>query len=378
MWTNGNYWTSPIKIGAHHYARLLVESGWDVAFVSDPISPFHFLKWSTLRDTRERFRAWRQGGCRDLDNHLVYYTPFALLPHFDLPLLRQQWVLDHWPRLTLPNLRHRLVRLGFDRPELLVIDSVNQGFWLDAIRPGKSLMRVADDLAGFAGVTGAMLRREKELLGRVDVVAYTAHRLAAKIQPCQPRVMIHVPNGCELDHFLAAATEPDDLRPIAHPRALYVGAIDDWFDVPLLAHVARALPHVSFILIGPPRIPLEPLRALANVHVLGRRPYAEVSGYMQHADVGLIPFRITEMIRSVHPIKLYEYFACGLPVVAIAWDELEAIRSPACLCRTPDEFAAQVQAALAHPPAREELVAFARQADWGQRFQRIMQALGFV
>ena len=52
VWTNGHYWDSPLKIGAHHYARLLAESDWKVAFCSDPISPFHFLKPTTWKETR--------------------------------------------------------------------------------------------------------------------------------------------------------------------------------------------------------------------------------------------------------------------------------------------------------------------------------------
>jgi hypothetical protein len=35
------YWTSPLQYGSHHLARQLVKSGFEAAYVSDPICPAH-------------------------------------------------------------------------------------------------------------------------------------------------------------------------------------------------------------------------------------------------------------------------------------------------------------------------------------------------
>ena len=53
-----------------------------------------------------------------------------------------------------------------------------------------------------------------------------------------------------------------------------------------------------------------------NVHLLGRKAYADLPPYMKRFDVGLIPFRLNELTRNVNPIKLREYFSAGLPVVS--------------------------------------------------------------
>ena len=93
---------------------------------------------------------------------------------------------------------------------------------------------------------------------------------------------------------------------------------------------------------------------------------------MKHAQVGLIPFHVTEMIHSVHPIKLYEYMACGLPVIAVCWEELESLQSPALLCRTRTDFVRAIPQALENgASSRERLMAFAAQADWRNRFALI-------
>ena len=238
-------------------------------------------------------------------------------------------------------------------------------------------MRVADDLSGFKGVSKAMVDREHTLIGRVDHIIYTAHGLADRIRSHNPRAMTYVSNGVDLRHFqVPTPAMPEEYTKIPGPRVLYVGAIEHWFDDELLAAAARSLPHASFVIIGPQRAPLTALEKLPNVHILGRRAYALVPAFMHHAHVGVIPFKIDKMINCVNPIKLYEYMACGLPVVSASWEELRAIGSPAALCTSTSEFTQAVKNAIDTPPDREALKQFADNADWRKRFEVLAEAVG--
>lgn len=376
IWNNPQHWDSPIHIGAHHYARCLVEYGWQVAYVSSPISPFHALNFKFLQETMTRLRNWRQGGQRDLSGKLLYYTPFTLAPHFDATFLRAKWTLDGWASLTIPNLTRWASRHGFGRPDLLVMDSVTQSFWLDVLKPRTSVLRVCDRLSGFRGVTSAMLQREAELIARVDHVFYTSRAIGEDVKRYHPKAMSFMPNGVFTEHFRQDAAMPVEYDEIPAPRAVYVGAIDEWFDVELLFDVAKRLQGISFVIVGPVRVPLKGLETLRNVYLLGRRSYDEVPGIMRHAQLGLIPFQINEMVHAVNPIKLYEYFAAGLPVVSTSWQELELLDSPAKLCRSADEFVRAIELALAEGDEKSRFYDFAEQANWRSRFQIMVNALG--
>ncbi len=63
LWATSQPWRAPFRVSAHHYATFLVEQGWDVAFLSHPISPLHLLH--ARADTGDRFANWRAGGGED-------------------------------------------------------------------------------------------------------------------------------------------------------------------------------------------------------------------------------------------------------------------------------------------------------------------------
>lgn len=381
LWATSQPWSSPFRVSAHHYAGRLADRGWDVAFLSHPVSPLHLL-WSRSRSgTRERIRNWRRGGETARGGRLYHYCPLTLCPPHDAPGLRGAGVLDFWPKLTVPSLRRRLAVRGFDRVDLLVIDSERYAFLLDAVPAGTTVFRVVDAIGGFDATPPSWIRRTHALMRRVDHVVATSQVVADELRGRSiPRVHV-VPNGVDTDRFAQNVSgtpvePPIEYRSLDSPRAVYVGAIESWLDVDLVRAVADALPHIGFVLVGPIATSVETLRSLANVHLLGARPYESVPQYLVHADVGIIPFRGTALTRSINPIKLYEYLACGLPVVATRSDELEQLDSPARLCRTVTEFVREVAEATEHPVDREPLVAFARGADWRIRTARLLDVIG--
>jgi glycosyltransferase involved in cell wall biosynthesis len=178
---------------------------------------------------------------------------------------------------------------------------------------------------------------------------------------------------------VAPATEPADLAAIPAPRAVYVGALEYWFDAELLAKTARSLPDVSFVVIGPGSAEGGDLEHLPNVHLLGARPYDELPAYLQHCDIGIVPFRRDEMVDAIHPIKVYEYLAAGLPVVSTRWPELEHMGAPITMVE-PDSFDAAVAGALRERPedGRATRLAYAAANSWNERYGIVRDAVNAI
>jgi glycosyltransferase involved in cell wall biosynthesis len=366
-------------VGGHHIARALVAEGWDVAYVTNPISPLHLAR-VRAPELRDRFRIWRHGGLDDLDGHLWAYVPGALLTPHRAPLLRSRMVHRRWHDLTLPNVAGMARRHGFGSVDLLYIDSVVQAFWLRSVEHRHSVLRISDRMTGFTEFTPEMHRLEADLARRVDLVAYSASTLAEYVNSLRPRRSLHLPNGVDLEHFLGPVPAvPADLEGIRRPIAVYVGALDDWFDFAAVDRLARDRPDVSIVLIGPDERARAQLPRRANLHLLGRRPFEALPAYLRHADVGLIPFDVRghpDLVRSIHPLKLYEYLACGLPVVAARWVEMDRLASPAILYDEPDQITTALERALANPVDGDAALDYATAADWRGRVRTLLAALG--
>ena len=123
------------------------------------------------------------------------------------------------------------------------------------------------------------------------------------------------------------ATRTSALPTPGAPVVGYYGALAEWFDYPLLDAVAARRPDWRFVLIGPQydeSLPGQPLLERHNVRWLGPRDYVTLPGYLSLFDVATIPFRINPITLATSPLKLFEYFAGGKPVVTTPMPECEA------------------------------------------------------
>ncbi|MRX43674.1 glycosyltransferase [Agromyces kandeliae] len=127
-----------------------------------------------------------------------------------------------------------------------------------------------------------------------------------------------IPNGVDAEAYRQPAGRPADLP--EGRTALYLGtAHPDRIDVDLCEATARALgARGTVVLVGPNLIGTDATLRLqrAGVVLLGPRAREHVIGYLQHADVLLVPHVVTPFTDSLDPIKLYEYQAVGRPVVS--------------------------------------------------------------
>ncbi len=166
----------------------------------------------------------------------------------------------------------------------------------------------------FPGAPELLDEGEALLIARAAYVVASSSGLCDTGPAARPWRVI--PNGVVLEDFLGRE-HPHRPRKGGAPVAGYVGALGPWFDAGAIARAARERPAWTFRLAG--RVEDDDVRALArlsNVTLVGEIPYASVPDFLSRVDVGLVPFKDTALTRAVDAVKLYEYLAAGLPVVA--------------------------------------------------------------
>jgi glycosyltransferase involved in cell wall biosynthesis len=242
------------------------------------------------------------------------------------------------------------------------------------VRARRVACRLSDDWEHFDNVPRALVAAERELLRRADAVFATSRRLADKVREHRGDV-VYLPNGVDGSFFDAQdASPPAALSGIAPPRVVFVGTLGPWVDPERIAETARRCNGASVVLVGP-GVAGHPLPG--NVHAIGPQPFDAIPAILRHSDVAIIPFARTALTEAVSPVKLYEYLATGIPVVATRLDEIAAASSPAVLADGVADFAEAVASLLANPNAwsRDRAVAWARGHTWASRFAQVQEAL---
>lgn len=144
-----------------------------------------------------------------------------------------------------------------------------------------------------------------------------------------PASKIHiVPNGIDLSAFAANGTEGQAVRQrlgLAQRKVVgYVGGFWPGNDLDTLLHawqrVEQADPEATLLLVGygPELRPAQELSTSLGLHNCvwtGRVDFSHVPDHMAAMDVGIGPYT-QEALAFVSPLKVIEYTAMGLPVVA--------------------------------------------------------------
>ena len=80
------------------------------------------------------------------------------------------------------------------------------------------------------------------------------------------------------------------------------------------------------------------LTGLPNVHLVGWRDYKSLPAWCKGFDVAMLPFRVNRLTLAANPLKLREYLAAGLPVVATAIPEARRLDPWVHVGRSDDEL----------------------------------------
>lgn len=363
-------WDTPFRVGSHHYAGHFLDRGWEVGWLGGEFHPLNLL--NNRPELARKFPIWRRGGVRHAQG-LWEYTPLKLLPYRRWGLLGRESLAWRGDRFTLPSVRRVLARAGFDRADLLWLTNIQAYPWLAREEGyGSIVYRAADDQAAFASSPSSLGAIEEAVVRRAGAVFAASHAVYRRLRRMRQEGVYHLPNGVDLARFEAIQPPPPEYAGLPGRIAVYVGAIHYWFDVELLTDVARRRDDVSFVLIGQAHVPLTSLTRRPNVRFLGTRPPERIASYLQHAHVGLIPFVKSPLTDSINPLKMYEYLACGLPVVSSDLAEIRAMEAPLHLACDAEGFCRALEIALSITEAdREAYRSYAAQHTWQARYARV-------
>ena len=373
---------SPIQVGSHKYAKLFNRDGYSVFSLSHNTHIFQFIKRSP---NNELINSWRSG-LKKTNEGILYYTPFTLFPYTNLPVLDTMLCARNALKLCIPSLKSILRNHGFNAVDVIFMNNVHLFSIINIVKHRKLVCRISDRIEGFPNMPRTIKDTQKEVIKRANIVFATTLDLFSMAKKDNPNVF-HLPNGVDSNFIInkdIVYEKPQEFSNIKNPIVIYVGAIGDWFDFQAYEFILANLKDISFVMLGPitginskyflKRIEkLE--RKYANFFYLGPKQHKEIQNFLIHSDVAIIPFVVNDFTDNINPVKLFEYVACGLPVIASKTKELNNYLEVVNLYKNKEEFVILIEKLINKPPDRNILINFARDNTWEKRFQIIKEKI---
>ena len=224
------------------------------------------------------------------------------------------------------------------------------------------------DKVGFAGVVSDLIddqrawdtqssyARHLETNYRVtlqnsDLVFANCDSLADAMSEYAPTIHV-VPNGAERFLEREARPKPELLQSLDGPIVGYVGNLRDRIDWLLLQDLVSAMPETNFVLLGPSgdNPNADSLALHLNVCMPGVVRYDEMPDWLRHFDVGIVPHLNNRLTERMNPLKVYNYFAAGLPVVSTEVSNLGALGDVLTVADSSPAFIDAVRRAIGSRP----------------------------
>jgi Glycosyl transferases group 1 len=330
----------------NHIMRVLARTNRVLWIISISMRTPSVASWRDLKKIAVKLGRFARG-VEHVDESLWVFTPIVLpLPHSRAAQIANRVIL----REALRVVRRRL---GMDEFQLWSFLPTAAPY-VGTLGESLAVYYCTDEFSEFPAVdTTRIARMERDICERCDIVFVTADTLLESKLGFNARTHLST-HGVDHEHFAQALGDSvevaADVASQPPPVLGFFGLLHEGVDLGLIAHVARARPDWSIAVIGQAVVDTSVLRGLSNVHLLGRRPYAELPRYCKGFSVALIPFVVNELTRHVNPIKLREYVSAGLPVVSTPLPEVMRCRN-SYLGDTPDGFVAAIERALSEDSA---------------------------
>ena len=185
----------------------------------------------------------------------------------------------------------------------------------------------------------------KSFLKHSHHVVCTARILEEKAKKLN-RNVTYLPNAVKLSEFPKSEAKKRKGFTVG-----FVGSLGNWVDADMIADAAKSLAsdhEIRFCIVGPGpghdllqrRIRIEGIK---NIELMGYVPHDEAIQQMYSFDIAIIPFKINKVTDSVSPVKLFEYWLAGNPVISTRTYELSQFSSQLLFIKDANEMAEQVR-----------------------------------
>lgn len=199
---------------------------------------------------------------------------------------------------------------------------------IERLKKKKIIYDCMDDFLGFypgRKQVDRLKELEINLIKQTNLLFASSQFLKIKLEKTygsyltSPPIVIN--NGIKSDLLESLSSNywrKENLR--AQINIVYIGTIGEWIDFDLILAVLDKIPRVVITMIGPvdTKTPTH-----ERLKFEGTIVHEQLPDFARRADAFIVPFKISDLIRAVDPVKVYEYICFQRPIFAIEYEEMK-------------------------------------------------------
>lgn len=227
-----------------------------------------------------------------------------------------------------------------------------------------------------------ILNLEKRLLKESSVIFVSADNLADKLTrrcECADK-MVLIRNA--FDGNILKMNEKSKVKKGSenYYKIGYVGTISSWFDFEALEYVLKKFGNIEFHLIGPFNLPKSHYSFKnEKIKFYGPIEHEKLSSYIKSFDCMIMPFKVNELVKSVDPVKFYEYINYDKPIISVFYKELRRYSHYVDFYSNKDELVdlldKMIKKGFQKKYSDEQRLEFLKNNSWNQRIFQIIKHL---
>jgi len=227
-------------------------------------------------------------------------------------------------------------------------------------------------------------QQEETCMRNYDLTFCTSSELTRFAAEFSPKVHF-LPNGADTLLFNKVVAEklpkPTEIQSIQTPIIGFTGSIDFRTDFELLRKIALDNQDKTMVFVGPVQTDEHikvGLDKMKNVLFVGPRQITDIPNYHQCFDCTIVPFVKTKLTQNIYPLKINEYLAAGLPVIASNFsNDIKSFDHVAYIEDTHEGFLHAIRSAIREntPERVKERMSVASQNSWTARVETFWEIL---
>lgn len=208
---------------------------------------------------------------------------------------------------------------------------------------------------------------EEEVIKNVNLVFTTSATLLKRAKLLNKETF-YLENGAYSKKIISVVKNKSKVgtRKYKKPIFGFIGGIDNYrFDNELLRLLADSFKQASFIIIGPVGRGTKLIKR-DNIYYLGYMSRKRIANYLNNFSICLMLYSVNLYTKAVFPIKLFEYFALGLPVVTKNLPFTQKYKDLLYIAQTNSDYISLVKKAMKedNKEKRKKRIKIALEHDW--------------